>query len=65
MDDESIRAHWKYVREVIRDGRDEDSWIHLTIRDYLTIIGFHYMTAMKHRIKHDLQSSEQTVNEVK
>jgi len=50
--DERIQAHWEYVREVIRDGRDEDDWIHLTVRDYLAIIGNHYKTAMKHGWKH-------------
>ena len=55
--DESVQRHWEYIRDVIRDGRDEDSWIHLTIQDYLTIIGYHYKTAMKHGYKHGVSDS--------
>ncbi len=58
MNEESIQKHWEYVREVIRDGRDKDSYIHLTIHDYLTIIGYHYKTAMLHGYKHKIQDSE-------
>ena len=57
MNEESIQAHWKYVQEVIRDGRDEDSYIHLTIQDYLTIIGYHYKTAMLHGNKHGIKEA--------
>ena len=46
------QKHWEYVREVIRDGRDEDSWMCLTIQNYLTILGYHYKTAMVHGYKH-------------
>jgi len=49
---DSARRHWEYVREAVRDGRDEASWIHLTVRDYLAAIGFHYVTAMEHGYKH-------------
>ena len=58
MNEKSIQKHWEYVREVIRDGRDEDGYIHLTIHDYLTIIGYHYRTAMLHGHKHNIQDSE-------
>lgn len=50
-----IDDHWEYVREVIRDGRDEDEWIHITVREYLERIGLHYKTAMKHGHKHKLE----------
>jgi len=64
--EESTRKHWKYVREVIRDGRREEDWIHLPIKDYLDIIGYHYMTAMKHGYKHGVRDcSEETVDETK
>ena len=52
LDAENIQKHWEYVREVIRDGRNEEDYIHLTIQDYLTIIGYHYKTAMLHGHKH-------------
>ena len=58
--EESVQKHWEYVREVIRDGRDEDDWIHLTVRDYLAIIGYHYKTAMTHEHKHILQTLEES-----
>ena len=35
--EESARKHWEYVREVVRDGRDEDAYIHLSIQDYLLV----------------------------
>jgi hypothetical protein len=47
-----IENHWEYVKEVIRDNREEDSSITLTVRDYLTILGYHYKTAFKHGFKH-------------
>jgi len=53
--DERIDEHWEYLREVIRDGRNEDEWIHLTVRDYLARVGHHYKTAMKHGYKHGLE----------
>jgi len=56
--DELIQQNWEYLREVIRDGRDEDAWIHLKIQDYLTIIGYHYKTAMKHGYKHFVAEKE-------
>ena len=59
MNDESIQSHWEYVREAVRDGRDEDSYIHLTIHDYLTIIGQHYKTAMKHGYKHGVENKSE------
>jgi len=51
---EAVQKHWEYVREVIRDGRDEDTYIHFTVKDYLTIIGYHYKTAMVHGYKHGM-----------
>lgn len=59
MNEESIQRHWEYIREVIRDGRDEDSYIHLTIHDYLTIIGQHYKTAMLHGHKHKVEEQSE------
>jgi len=58
---ESTQEHWDYVREVIRDGRNEDDYIHLTIQDYLTIISYHYKTAMLHGYKHGVQSIGETL----
>ena len=49
---QSVDAHWRYLREVIRDNRDRDAWIHLTVADYLDIISYHYKTAMIHGWKH-------------
>uniref|UniRef100_A0A6M3X4I5 Uncharacterized protein n=1 Tax=viral metagenome TaxID=1070528 RepID=A0A6M3X4I5_9ZZZZ len=57
---ESARNHWKCVREAIRDGCDEENWIHFTIQDYLTIIGYHYMTAMEHGYKHGIYDGSLT-----
>ncbi len=48
----SIDSHWDYLRPVILDGRSPDDWIHLNISDYLTIISYHYKTAMLHGWKH-------------
>ncbi len=48
----SVDAHWRSLQEVILDGRSMDTWIHLTIVDYLTIISYHYKTAMIHGWKH-------------
>ena len=57
--EEKIQEHWTYLREAIRGGRDEDSYIHLSIRDYLAIIGYHYKTAMLHGYKHKVQIMEE------
>jgi len=56
--DDKIGAHWKYIREVIRDGRNEDGWIHMPIQCYLDIIGYHYKTAMEHGYKHGAEDSQ-------
>jgi len=50
--DASVQAHWEYIREVIRDNRDEDELVILTVGDYLDIISYHYKTAMAHGWKH-------------
>lgn len=56
--EESVRLHWEYVKEVVRDGRDDAEGITLSIQDYLTIIGFHYKTAMLHGYKHGREDYE-------
>lgn len=49
---QSVDAHWRYVRQVIRDNRDRDDWLHMTVGEYLDSIELHYKTAMVHGWKH-------------
>ena len=49
---QSVDAHWRYVRQVIRDNRDRDEQLHMTVSEYLDAIEFHYKSAMVHGWKH-------------
>lgn len=55
--EDKASQHWSYVKEVIRDGRKDDDYVHLSIMDYLTIISYHYKTAMIHGYKHGIEAA--------
>ena len=55
MNEESIQKHWEYVREAVRDGRDEADTISMTVHEYLENVGYHYKTAMLHGYKHGVE----------
>ena len=55
--EDKASQHWNYVKEVIRDGRKDDDYVHLSIMDYLTIISYHYKTAMIHGYKHGIEEA--------